>query len=333
MRVRVVDPIHPDHEAIEDAAAIVRRGGLVAFPTETVYGLGANALDAAAVRCIFDAKGRPPQNPIIVHVTDATEAMRVVAEWPDVAQQLADTFWPGPLTLVLPKRSDVPDIVTAGLPSIAVRVPSHPVAQALLRAAALPIAAPSANRSMMVSPTLASHVTKSLGRSVDLVLDAGPTPVGIESTVIDLTAATPTILRPGTIAPAAIAAVLGTVHSLEHDSARGAARASPGLLARHYSPRARLLLVERSAAKSEQTIDALRRTNARVGALVLEPHTRDDALVVMMPGDPAAYASRLYAALHQLDEAGCDVIVVERVPSAAEWGGVSDRLRRASAEA
>ncbi len=206
-----VDPQRPDEATIARAAEILRGGGLVAFPTETVYGLGANALDPAAVDRIYAAKGRPSFNPLIVHVADADHVLDVAAAWPDNAERLARAFWPGPLTLVLPKRPEVPSSVTAGLDTVAVRVPSHPVARALLVAAGIPIAAPSANRSSEVSPTTGAHVEKSLGDAVDLILDAGPTLVGIESTVVDLTFDPPAILRPGIITREDLALVIGEI--------------------------------------------------------------------------------------------------------------------------
>ncbi|MFW6201455.1 MAG: L-threonylcarbamoyladenylate synthase, partial [Gemmatimonadota bacterium] len=204
MRVLTVDPESPDPAAIDRAARALREGRLIAFPTETVYGLGADALDADAVRRIFEAKERPPRNPLIVHVADAAAARGLVERWPPAAGRLADAFWPGPLTLVLPKRPEVPDEVTAGLPTVAVRVPSHPVARALLLAAGVPVAAPSANPFTGVSPTTARHVQSGLADRIDLVLDAGPTPVGIESTVVDLSGPKPRLLRPGMISPEAL---------------------------------------------------------------------------------------------------------------------------------
>ncbi len=191
----------PDVESIDYATSVLRSGGLVAFPTETVYGLGANALDAAAVARIFAVKGRPANNPVIVHVAAVDDVAAVATEWPEVAAHLAARFWPGPLTLVLPRRSEVPDIVTAGGPTVAVRLPAHPVAQAVIRAAETPLAAPSANRSTHLSPTQAAHVLQELEGQIDLVLDAGPTPGGLESTVLDLTSTPPRLLRPGLITP------------------------------------------------------------------------------------------------------------------------------------
>ncbi|MCS6777324.1 MAG: L-threonylcarbamoyladenylate synthase, partial [Chloroherpetonaceae bacterium] len=213
MRTRVlpVNPVHPEPGAIAQGADCLRAGGLVAFPTETVYGLGASALDAAAVARIYAAKGRPAHNPVIVHVADVVQARSLVTEWPEQADLLAARFWPGPLTLVLPRNAQVPDIVAAGGPTVAIRWPAHPVAQALIRAAGVPVAAPSANRSMHISPTRAEHVLRGLTGKIDLVLDGGPTPGGIESTVLDVTAMPPRLLRPGLVTAGQIAQVVGTV--------------------------------------------------------------------------------------------------------------------------
>ncbi len=322
---------HPDPAVIALGARLLREGRLVAFPTEKVYGLGANALDADAVARIFTAKGRPSFNPIIVHVASAELAQDVVREWPDMAAALARAFWPGPLTLVLPRKPHVPNIVTAGLDTVAVRVPAHPVALALLAAARLPVAAPSANKSTMLSPTTAAHVVQSLGDAVDLILDGGPTTVGIESTVIDLSGEQPTLLRPGTIALPNIEAVVGPVARATH-AADGAARPSPGMMERHYSPRARLVLAD--VHDLEATLERERQTGGRVAALVLSdvtlPVASDDVRVVRAPTEAGAYAARLYATLHELDATGADVIVVEQVPAAVEWLGVRDRLQRAT---
>jgi L-threonylcarbamoyladenylate synthase len=322
-----VDPEHPDPAVIARAAAILRDGGLVAFPTETVYGLGANALDAAAVQRIYDAKGRPAYNPLIVHIANASDAKRVCSEWNERADKLARAFWPGPITLVLPRRADVPDAVSAGLPTVAVRVPSHPVARALLAAAGLPIAAPSANKSTQVSPTSGSHVERSLGDAVKLILDAGPTSVGIESTVLDVCGDATTLLRPGTITLSEIEAIVGPV-TIAHGAHEGEARPSPGMMDKHYSPRATLVLVEESAVgvRAEHERASMR----RVGALVVHSDIEPAATVIRMPSDARAYAARLYDALHRLDEMSCDIIIAERVPDAPEWLGVRDRLTRAA---
>ncbi len=325
-----VDPDAPDPEAIARAADVLQRGGLVAFPTETVYGLGADALRPEAVARIFAAKGRPSYNPLIVHVADAADARRLAREWPEEAERLAAAFWPGPLTLVLPKAEGVPDEVTAGLPSVALRVPAHPVARALLRAAGVPVAAPSANRSTEVSPTTAEHVERSLGDRVELVLDGGPTPVGIESTVVSLAAGVPTLLRPGTVSVEALRAVLGTVAVAAHGEEGEAARPSPGMLDRHYAPRAELRLFDPGEREEAlRRAAALEREGRAAGVLALGPvGLAPDR--VEMPGEAGAYAAQLYAVLHELDARGCELILVERVPEGAEWDGVRDRLRRAA---
>jgi L-threonylcarbamoyladenylate synthase len=326
-----VDPSAPAAAALARAAAVLRRGGLVAFPTETVYGLGANALDADAVRRIFAAKGRPSYNPLIAHVADAAAARELVTAWPDAAEQLAAAFWPGPLTLVLPKRAIVPDVVTAGLDTVAVRVPAHPVAHALLVAAALPIAAPSANRFTQLSPTTAAHVERALGEGVDLILDGGPTSVGIESTVLDLSGARPVLLRPGSIALEELERIVGP---LERPMAAGAAEAprpSPGMLDRHYAPRAELRIFDQ--ASREDAIERAQRAAAEgrtVGALLLAPLDAPIAHPVAMPHDPTGYAAALYATLHELDALGCDLVLVEAVPAGGAWAGVRDRLQRAA---
>jgi L-threonylcarbamoyladenylate synthase len=330
MQLLSVDPHHPDADAIARAAELLRAGRLVAFPTETVYGLGANALDARAVERIYAAKGRPAYNPLIVHVADADQVTTVATEWPDRAARLAAAFWPGPLTIVLPKRALVPDAVTAGLPSVAVRVPSHPVAHALLSVAQIPVAAPSANRSMMLSPTTGQHVARSLGDAVDLILDAGPTTVGIESTVVDLTSDVPVLLRPGTISLVQLEAVIGPVRRASTSSG-DAARPSPGMLDRHYSPRAVLFIAP--AHRFAERVREIRARGQRVGALVIGETPAADAITSRLSRDAGEYAARLYAALHELDDAGCDVIFVEQVPDGPAWLGVRDRLARAARSA
>lgn len=322
-----VDPRHPDPAVIARAAELLRAGRLVAFPTETVYGLGANALDAAAVARIYEAKGRPSFNPLIVHAANAPEAFALARETNERATALADAFWPGPLTLVLPKQPLVPDIVTAGLDSVAVRVPAHPVAHALLVTAKIPVAAPSANLSTMLSPTQGRHVQGSLGERVDLILDAGPTPVGIESTVIDVSHAMPTLLRPGTITVPEIEAVIGPI-AIAAGAAEGAARPSPGMMEKHYSPRARVVIVD--AADVEVMMRAERQAGRRVGAIVIGAPVVVDETVIVLPGDARGYAARMYGALHDLDDHRCEIVVVERVPHSVEWLGVRDRMQRAA---
>ena len=330
MRTISLDGGAPERRAIDEAAAILRRGGLVAFPTETVYGLGANALDASAVARIFAAKGRPSYNPLIVHVPNEAAARALASEWPETASRLAHAFWPGPLTIVLRKQAVVPDIVTAGLDSVALRVPAHPVALALLRASGLSLAAPSANRSMALSPTTAQHVARSLGDRVDLILDGGPTTVGIESTVVDLRGERPSILRPGLLGAREIEPVVGAL-AVPTELAGDAARPAPGMLDRHYAPRAELrLFTATDSAAIAREVAALAGRGARVATLVLDARVEEPAEVVRMPNDPAHYAQRLYGTLHDLDEAGYDVVYVERVPNDDRWAGVRDRLERAA---
>jgi L-threonylcarbamoyladenylate synthase len=326
-----IDPTEPDPEVIARAAAVLREGGLVAFPTETVYGLGANALDAAAVARIFAAKGRPANNPLIVHVPDVVSVPHVAATWPEAAGKLAERFWPGPLTLVLPKRSEVPDAVTAGRPTVAVRVPSNPVALALLCAAAVPVAAPSANRSSELSPTRAEHVLHGLDGRIDLILDGGPTTGGIESTVVDVTCSPPRLLRPGLIGPAELEAVIGAIDRGAATAETDVAPASPGMLPRHYAPRTKLYCAEESARGRAESM-ALQ--GNRIGWIPFASPINlgpPGVLSVEMPKDPAGYAARLYEVLHDLDGKGLSAIVVEMPPADDAWLAIRDRLRRASA--
>jgi L-threonylcarbamoyladenylate synthase len=305
--------------SVERAAALIRAGKLVAFPTETVYGLGANALDAAAVERIFQAKGRPRTSPLIVHVDSVEMARGLASRWPDAAETLARRYWPGPLTLVVPKRIAeeasgagllaclpcIPDIVTAGLPTVALRMPAHPLALALIRAAGVPIAAPSANRFTELSPTAAAHVPEALA---DYVLDGGPALVGIESTVISLVAA-PLLLRPGTIPLPEIEALIGPVE-MAADPAEGP-HGSPGMHPRHYRPATPLYLLAPGDAPPAGNGAWL-----RIGR--------------EMPDGPREYAAALYETLHRLDGRKPDWIAVERPPDTPEWAGVLDRLRRAA---
>jgi L-threonylcarbamoyladenylate synthase len=320
----------PDEAGVATAAAALLRGELVAFPTETVYGLGALALDAAAVARVFEAKGRPASNPVIVHVEGLTEARALSASMPALAERLAEAFWPGPLTIVVPRGSTVPDIVTAGGSTVALRAPSHPVARALLRAVGAPVAAPSANRSTELSPTRAAHVVASLGGRVAYVLDGGPCPHGIESTVVDATGERPVVLRPGSISRAQIARAMGDAQGPSvvapgappHDA--GPAR-SPGQMARHYAPRARVYLVDGSALPG--TLAGLLAGGQRVRALGCGTVVPSG---ITLPRDPVLYAQGLYGALHELD-AGADALVIEAPPAGEPWEAVHDRLCRAAA--
>ena len=307
------------NDEIAHAAELLRNGKLVAFPTETVYGLGANALDTIAVTRIFEVKGRPSTSPVIVHVSDFGMVASVAASWPEKARILAENFWPGPLTLVLPKTPAVPDIVTAGLPTVGVRMPAHPVALALIAAAQVPVAAPSANRFGQISPTIAEHVRQGLGDSVDLILDGGPCTVGIESTVLSLVDDAPILLRPGGISRQQIEAVIGEIASAE--PAREGAHPSPGMHPRHYSPRTPLFLVWDGHVPAKGT-----------GAYLQfgRPPRESVGEVIVMPNNAADYATRLYSVLHALDAHGYDWIAVDTPGSGAEWEAVLDRLHRAA---
>jgi len=325
---------------IIEAAARLRAGDVVAFPTETVYGLGADAANAAAVAKIFALKERPADHPLIVHFADPASIDAWAVDVPQSARTLAARFWPGPLTLVLPRSPLVPDDVTGGLDTVAIRVPAHPVAQALLRAAAIPVAAPSANLFSRPSPTQAAHVLDDLDGRIDLVLDGGPTQVGVESTVLDLSGEVPTVLRPGAVTLALLRPLLPDVRMRGQDGGAQEALRSPGLLTRHYSPRAPLTLYEGpSAVVLRRIADDIRVAQAagrRVGVLLGD----DDELPawrVVRPalgrsGDAGAIAARLYAALRELDAAGVDEILARALPELDGLGpAIGDRLRRAAA--
>jgi L-threonylcarbamoyladenylate synthase len=319
-------------EAVERAAGLLRAGQVVAIPTETVYGLAANAFDPTAVRRVFEVKGRSERNPLIVHVASLELARQCASEWPDQARQVADAFWPGPLTIVLPRSGRIPDVVTAGGPTVAIRWPRHPFVQRLVTACGFPLAAPSANLSGEVSPTTASHVLRSLGGKISLIIDGGSANVGIESTVLDLTSAPARVLRPGMIHAESLSAVLRQpVQDYSSATTRGELR-SPGLLEKHYAPKARLIsLAWRDDA---DLADALSRMRVAAASTHILAHSRVPsatgyARVSVVPNDPAAFARALYAELHQADELGAGVIVVEAVPDTSEWRGIADRLRRA----
>ncbi|MBV8716613.1 MAG: threonylcarbamoyl-AMP synthase [Chloroflexi bacterium] len=325
-----------DLEGIRTAAEILRADGLVALPTETVYGLGGNALSASTVRAIFEAKGRPADDPVIVHLASAS-ALERVAVANQVAAKLADAFWPGPLTLVLPKRPEVPPEVTAGLDTVGVRVPSHPVAAAILRACDLPIAAPSANLFGRPSPTTAQHVLDDLDGRIDAVVDGGPATVGVESTIVDVCSSPARLLRPGGVAAEAIEAVLGERLALPEK--RTGAQLAPGMLPVHYAPRTPLSLVVGSHARDRLRLEvasALDR-GERVGVLALS----DD--LTYLPGgvrvevvggwsEPRVSAARLFDALRALDAAGLDVLFARDLadPELGLGRALADRLRRAS---
>jgi len=315
----MTDMHKPSADEIQHAAALLRAGKLVAFPTETVYGLGANALDGDAVARIFEAKGRPTSSPIIVHVSSMAMTLTVVAEWPHHAALLARRFWPGPLTLVLKKQTAVPALVTAGLDTVGVRMPANPVALALIEAAQVPVAAPSANRFTQLSPTTAQHVREGLSSRVDYILDGGPCAVGIESTVLSLVDGAAILLRPGGISRAQIEAVIGSI--TEQRDAATEAHPSPGMHPRHYSPRTRLLMVHEGDVPHQGSGAYLQ---------LMCPPKRTVREVVSMPSEAAPYAAQLYGTLHDLDARGYDWIAVEAPPETADWDAVRDRLKRAA---
>jgi L-threonylcarbamoyladenylate synthase len=347
-----VDPENPDPAAIARAAGCLRDGGLVAFPTETVYGLGVHALDRAAVRRLFEAKQRPSTDPLIVHVDSVEQLAALASKVPESARALGSRFWPGPLTLVLLRSPAVPDEVAAGLDTVAVRVPSHPVARALIRAAAVPIAAPSANLFSRPSATQASHVIEDLDGRIDLIVDAGPAPIGVESTVLDLSRETPTILRPGAVTIDMLREVLPRVDVRESSRSRGTgtsaavAMPSPGMLEKHYSPRAQLTLYEGVGNAAVTSLAGAARAALADGKFVGVIAYDDDLAALSLNESSGrvlvrtigshhsaeAVASRLYGALRELDAAGVDVILVRGFADGRGLGlAVQDRLRRAAA--
>jgi L-threonylcarbamoyladenylate synthase len=305
---------------IARAARILRSGGLVAFPTETVYGLGADASSASAMAKLYAVKRRPADHPVIVHFASADAAFGWAHEVPESARKLAKAFWPGPLTLVLKRSQKAQDFVTGGQDTVGLRLPSHPVARELLQLFGRGVAAPSANRFGRVSPTTAAHVRADLGADVDLVLEGGPTEVGIESTIVDLSGAAPVLLRPGRISRQELEHVVG---SPVLEKSAGSPRHSGGL-ERHYAPRTPARLVPAYDLDKE-----IARLKEKVAVLAFSrPDERVDYWL-RMPRDPHAYAQKLYAALRELDTAGCDEILIEAPPNGPEWLAVRDRLKRA----
>ena len=307
-------------ENLKRAAELLRQGEVVGLPTETVYGLAANALDPEAVARIYELKGRPAFNPIIVHVCSTEMAKGCVRQWPALAQKLADAFWPGPLTLVLARSEEIPEIVTAGGPTVGVRWPRHALMQEVIRLCGFPLAAPSANRSTEISPTTAAHVRKSFGNAIPMIVDGGQSQIGIESTVLDLSVSPARVLRPGMIHAESLVAVTGELAS--DDPAHGLLK-SPGLLRRHYSPKAKLIIREwQNESEMESEPDDVR--------IIAHSKIPRRGNVTVMPHDPEAYARALYAELHRCDEAGVRLIIVEAVPDTPEWQAIRDRLNRAA---
>jgi len=306
---------------INRAAQLLRAGRLVAFPTETVYGLGANALDAEAVARIYAVKRRPSASPLIVHVASIEMAQSLVTNWPEIARHLARRFWPGPLTLVLEKQSAIPDIVTANLLTVGLRMPAHPIALALIRAAGVPLAAPSANRFTELSPTTAEHVRCSLGSDVDFILDGGPCEVGIESTVVSLAEPRPVLLRPGGISRTELEKIIGPVASAQE--VLSVAHPAPGMHPRHYSPRTALYLATNGKVPDQGQGQGLYLQHQH-------PPSRTDIAIHQMPQSAGNYAAALYEALHQADARNYNWIAVDLPPSTPEWEAIQDRLKRSA---
>jgi L-threonylcarbamoyladenylate synthase len=321
-----------DDDDIVMAAAILQRGGVVAFPTETVYGLGADALNPAAVERIFSIKGRPAHHPLIVHLADVSQLKEWASDIPECAFTLAARFWPGPLTLILKRAAQVPNSVTGGQDTVGLRVPGHPVALELLQKFGGGIAAPSANRFGRISPTDQVHVRAEFGNTVDMILDGGPCRVGLESTIVSLVEERPVILRPGGIARALLADALGM--SVELNTLDTSTPRAPGMLEKHYAPRTPLRIVSTERLFNE--VSKMIVFGQRVGILELDrepsklPFLERGVFRYSMPNTSDEYAQRLYASLRQADDAQLDYLIVEQVPQSEEWLAVNDRLRRAA---
>ena len=328
-------PAHtPDlfQKAVRRAAELLRTGEAVALPTETVYGLAANAFDAAAVAKIFQIKGRPAHNPVIVHVASLEMARRCVGHFPVLAEELARAFWPGPLTLVLPRAPIIPENVTAGGDTVGIRWPSHPLIQAVIRECEFPLAAPSANLSNQVSPTNAEHVRKQLDGKIAAIVDGGQSAVGIESSVVDLTVSPPRILRPGMIHRESLAAAGFPIAETGSRADAGFLK-SPGQLKKHYAPKAKLAVlnwVDDADLKFKIQKLKFKMNECHVIAHARIPSPEPFARVCVIPHDAEAFARAIYGELHHCDDAGAEAIIVEAPPEAPEWSGISDRLRRAS---
>lgn len=316
-----------DAESIRRAGRIIKAGGLVAFPTETVYGLGCDAMNADAAAKVFEVKQRPQFDPLIVHIADHKQLEMVIDSLPSLGQRLIDAFWPGPLTLVLPKQPAIPDLITAGLSTVAVRMPNHPVAQSLIREAGTPIAAPSANPFGYVSPTTAQHVAAGLGGTIDLILDDGPCPIGVESTIVSLAGSQPELLRPGSITIEQLSAVIGAIRQ---SSSVNQQPIAPGQLSRHYATRTQLILLPSAGARP------LLNDDERSG-LLIHSHPKDTdnrfaaVEILSSTGDLREAARHLFAALRRLDSLGLDRIYVEPCKEEGLGLAIMDRLRRCAA--
>lgn len=332
--LKAIDPQEIE-SAVDEAVKLLKSGEVVALPTETVYGLAANAFNPDAVAKIFAIKGRPSNNPIIVHVSSIAMAKKCVRQWTTEATKLANNFWPGPLTIVLPKSETIPSIVTAGGDTVGIRFPSHPVIQKVIEKCGFPLAAPSANISSRVSPTTAEHVLKQLGDRIKLIIDGGPCKVGIESTVFDLACDPPRVLRPGIIHEESLFAALGKKKpSMLIEEGKNGALRSPGLLKKHYAPLAKLFCLEWQTA--EELIEKMSEIGCipeytRILAFSDAPLNLKSWNITLMPRKATAYARALYAELHRCDEEGARWIIIQTPPRLPQWEAIHDRLRRASA--
>lgn len=336
-KARILRAIEPEEIeiAVEEAVNLLKAGEVVALPTETVYGLAANAFNPDAVAKIFEVKGRPSNNPIIVHVSSISMAKKCVNQWTTEAQKLANNFWPGPLTIVLPKSDVIPSIVTAGGETVGIRFPAHPVIQKVIEKCGFPLAAPSANISSRISPTTAEHVFKQLGNKIKLIIDGGACAVGIESTVFDIASHPPRVLRPGIIHEESLFAALGgKIEKSGITNTQSGVLRSPGLLKKHYAPLAKLVCVE------WQTVDDLMENLKKLGcdpkytrilAYSNLPQDLKSWKTTLMPKKATAYARALYAELHRCDEEGAQWIIVQTPPHLPQWEAIHDRLRRAAA--
>lgn len=333
------DPENFDSEILRPAAKALAEGRLVAFPTETVYGLGADAMNADAVKGIFKAKGRPSDNPLIVHISDIKQLDGIVSSVPEKARRLMEAYWPGPLTLIMPKNEKVPDATTAGLSTVAVRMPRNKIALELIRLSGVPIAAPSANLSGSPSPTCAAHVISDLSGRIDYIIDGGSTRVGLESTVVDMTSDPPAVLRPGGISPEMLEKVIGPVHVVRlSEISKDTVPKSPGMKYRHYSPKAEMILVDGEAQHVVDAINELvrknRAKNRKTGVMAsAENREKYDADVVLCPGsrnDPESVAASIYGCLRDFDRLGVDIIFSETFPEKGIGLAIMNRLQKAA---
>lgn len=335
-KILKINPKNPNLGQIRQAARIIRSGRLVAFPTETVYGLGANALDAKAVKKIFVAKGRPSDNPLIIHISDIADLGILSDHIPDTAFELIDRFWPGPLTLVLKKSKIVPKIVTGGLDTAAIRMPSGKISQALIAESGTPIAAPSANVAGSPSPTIAQHVIDDLSGKISMIIDGGPAKIGIESTVIDLSRKTPMLLRPGRVTLEQLQKVLGkiAIHPIIYGKKTKSAHRSPGMKYRHYSPRAKIILVEGPRIMVNKKISQLllhyKKQGLQVGILGMEKKHTESDMTRLIGNDPDRIAFSLFRSFREFDAKKIDIILAQGITQKGLGLGIMNRLEKAA---